>query len=155
MANLPQTRPLSIRDIDKIEDVLQVRVAVVSAKLGNKFVRIPGNSYIDRPLLYIYLEETKGLSHFHAITSIPGCLSSVYFCEKCFKPYNTKANHYCKDFCVACHATQCVETRFRKTCQSCNMTCYSNECYTRHATTAKNGSICDRFWQCIYCKKNH
>ena len=81
-------RPASLNDIEAFEKVLGVRVMVVSARLGNKFITSP--SMDERPCIYVYLVDDD---HYHAITSITGFFSSVYFCQKCLKHYDHKEDH--------------------------------------------------------------
>ena len=45
----------ALTDVAKFENALKVRIAVISARLGNRFIRVPENTYMDRPLLYIYI----------------------------------------------------------------------------------------------------
>lgn len=40
---LPTDKPLNIRDIDRFEDLLDVNILVLSAKLGNKFYHVGRN----------------------------------------------------------------------------------------------------------------
>ena len=85
MAGVPMDRPASLNDVEAFEEVLGVRVMVVSARLGNKFITSPSSD--ERPCIYVYLVDDD---HYHAITSITGFFSSVYFCESCLKHYNNK-----------------------------------------------------------------
>lgn len=69
LVKVPFDRPASLNDIAKFENVLDVRVMVVSARLGNKF--ITSSSTDKRPCVYVYLVDDD---HFHAITSITGVI---------------------------------------------------------------------------------
>ena len=73
-AGVPIDRPGSLNDLQAFEETLRVRIAVVAATLGNKFIRVPGNEREDWPLLYLYLIDHEGISHFHSITNITGFL---------------------------------------------------------------------------------
>ncbi|CAC5421906.1 unnamed protein product [Mytilus coruscus] len=52
-ANLPIDEPLSIRDVARFEDLLDVNILVLSARLGNKFCRVSANT--KRKNIYLYL----------------------------------------------------------------------------------------------------
>ena len=71
-AGIPVDRPGSLDDLPAFEQFFKIRVAVVAASLGNKFIRVPDNAHKDWPILYLYLVDHEGLSHFHAITNITG-----------------------------------------------------------------------------------
>lgn len=88
LSGVPLDRPASLNDLEAFEKVLKVRVMVVSARLGNKFITCPSTD--ERPCIYLYHVEND---HFHAITSITGFFSAIYFCEKCLYHYNNKERH--------------------------------------------------------------
>lgn len=161
IANVPTNRPLSCTDLQAFEETFKLRIAVIAASLGNKFIRVPDNTHEDWPLIYLYLVNHKRVSHFHSIVNITGFFSASYFCERCLKPYNTSLDHSCESTCLTCKGTSCYETETTKTCDSCNMVCRSIECFERHLIkkTAKKGkgndvalSQCDIYWRCPNCK---
>ena len=80
LAGVPLDRPASLNDIEAFEEVLNSRVMVVSARLGNKFITSPSTD--ERPCVYIYLVDD---CHFHTISYITGFFSSAYFCSRCLK----------------------------------------------------------------------
>ena len=61
LAGVPLDRPASLSDIPAFEDVLGVRVMVVSSRLGNKFITTASTD--ERPCIYIYLVDDQ---HFHS-----------------------------------------------------------------------------------------
>ena len=126
LAGIPMERPGSLNDVEAFEQLLGVRVMVVSARLGNKFITAPSSD--DRPCIYIYLVDDE---HFHAITSIRGFFSARYFCDKCLKHYNNKERHECEIKCIVCKRNLCFDEEPVK-CEYCNMTCRSTECYDEH-----------------------
>lgn len=128
-AGVPMDRPGSLNDLAAFEDTLQVRIAVVAASLGNKFIRVPNNDHEDWPLIYLYLLDHEGVSHFHAIVNITGFFSARYFCEKCFKQYNNNTEHRCESTCLTCKSQKCPKTDVTMSCRSCHMVCRSLECY--------------------------
>ena len=69
-ANLSTNKPLTIRDIGALEEVLDVKILVLSAKLGNKFCRVANDP--ERKNIYLYLTENPSGDggHFDGIGSI-------------------------------------------------------------------------------------
>ena len=65
MASVPINQALGLDDIHAFEDLLGVRVMIISARLGSKFITRPSTD--QRPCIYIYLEDDN---HFYAVTSI-------------------------------------------------------------------------------------
>ena len=131
-AGIPTNHPCTLNDISVFEDALQVRIAVIAASLGNKFIRVPNNDHDDWPLLYMYLVNHEGLSHFHAIVNIAGFFSAIYFCDRCFKQYDHNTEHRCEITCLTCKNSNCPETDSTLSCRSCHMFCRSVECFERH-----------------------
>jgi len=148
-------RPASLNDIPAFEDLLDVNILVISAKLGNKFVRITDNTH--RKNLYLYLVD----DHYHAIANISGFFLSHYFCESCLQPYDHNHRHFCATTCIVCKRDGCLETDTPLSCRRCHMTCRSLECFNRHKqNTVSKGknrrrspSQCDTWWKCTTCRK--
>ena len=127
MAGVPMDRLASLNDIEAFEKVLGVRVMVVSARLGNKFITSPSTD--ERPCIYVYLVDDD---HYHAITSITGFFSCNYFCQKCLKHYVHKEKHQCDIRSIVCKTDNCPKTDSPLKCTSCNMDCRSDKCYENH-----------------------
>ena len=127
MAGVPMGRPASLNDIEAFEKVLEVRVMVVSARLGNKFITSP--STVERPCIHVYLVDDD---HYHAITSITGIFSCNYFCQKCLKHYDHKEYHQCDIRCIVCKMDNCPKTDSPLKCTTCNMDCRSDKCNENH-----------------------
>ena len=159
MAGVPMDRSASLNDIEAFEIVLWVRVMVVSARLGNKFITSPSTD--ERPCIYVYLVDDD---QYHAITSINCFFSCVYFCQKCLKHYDHKENHQCDIRCIVCKTYKCPNTDSQLKCTSCNMDCRSDKCYENykkvplHKKGANKGqpngpSQCQKWWKCPTCYK--
>ncbi|MET0103906.1 MAG: DNA polymerase, partial [Sedimenticola sp.] len=159
MAGVPMDRAASLQDIEAFEELLGVRVMVVSAKLGKKFITNPSTD--ERSCIYVYLVDDD---HFHAITSITGFFSAGYFCDKCLYHYNNKERHDCDTSCMVCKRGKCPKTDQPQTCQDCNMDCRSQECFDKHKEVPlhkkgkKKGqprgpSQCQKYWKCLTCYK--
>ncbi|XP_041350680.1 uncharacterized protein LOC121369694 [Gigantopelta aegis] len=156
LAGVPTDRPCSLNDIPAFENVLGCQILVVSAELGNKFLRV-GDQTSQSPKLFLYFVE-QPRPHFHAIVNITGFFSASYFCQHCLKPYNNKTHHSCAFTCIVCHSQNCPETEVQITCLHCHVTCRSPECFWRHKQKKdKKGhtipSKCESFWRCTICKK--
>ena len=135
LAGVPLDRPASLNDIEAFEEVLNTRVMVVSARLGNKFITSPSTD--ERPCIYIYLVDD---CHFHTISNITGFFSSIYFCSTCLKHYDHKERHECEVTCIVCKTTNCPKTESPVTCDQCHMTCRSTKCYQEHKKGGKEGT---------------
>lgn len=157
-ADIPTDRPLSLVDIKPFEDLLNVNIQVLSAKLCNKFCRVanvPG-----RKNIYLYLTQLEnGENHFDGIGSINGVFGYGYFCETCLKPYKNKGKHACQTTCDVCGSNHCIIGDDTLSCFHCNRSCRSKECFDRHITKKdKRGrdeekSMCDKVFQCKKCRK--
>lgn len=157
LAGVPLDRPSSLGDLPAFEDALGVRILVVSARLGNKFLTCAETDHPERPCVYLYLVDDD---HFHAITSITGFFSAIYFCRKCLKHYSTREKHQCEIKCIVCKRDHCTVTDSQMTCVDCHMTCR----FTHHQATPKKcpadkkddpprPSPCEKWWKCTTCFK--
>ena len=148
LAGVPLDRPASLNDVEAFEKALDIRVMVVSARLGNKFITSPSTD--QRPCVYLYLVDD---CHYHTISSVTGFFSARYFCSSCLKHYNNRNEHECEVTCIVCKTTDCLKTEETVTCQICHMTCRSQKCYQRHSTKQKGRSECETWWKCTTCYK--
>ena len=148
LAGVPLDRPASLNDVEAFEKVLDIRVMVVSARLGNRFITSPSTD--QRPCIYLYLVDD---CHYHTISSVTGFFSSIYFCSFCLKHYNNRERHECEVTCIVCKTTDCPKTEAPVTCKKCHMTCRSEKCYQRHSTKNKDRSECETWWKCTTCYK--
>ena len=162
-AGVSKTRELTINDLPKFEGILGVSIAVISADMGNKFMRVCSTENCDqlkRPYIYLYhIAKPDGSGHFHAITKISGFFSMAYFCETCMKPYHHPNRHRCLTVCNICKRNECFVIK-TIVCQDCNMACRSKSCYESHKEKItpkdKKGeakSQCDKWWKCKDCTK--
>ena len=159
LAGIPMDRPASLNDIEAFEEVLGVRVMVVSARLGNKFITSPSSD--EQPCIYVYLVDDE---HYHSITSITGFFCCNYFCKSCLKHYDHKEKHQCDTSCIICKTDKCPKTDTPVKCKDCNMDCRSEKCHEKHKQVPvhKKGkfkgkrsgpSQCEKWWKCLTCYK--
>lgn len=98
--------PLGIIDIKPFENLLDVNILVVSAKLCNKFCRVASNP--SRKNIYLYISKLDNdKEHFDGIGRINGFFGAGYFCETCLKPYKNKGKHACQTTCDVCGNNEC------------------------------------------------
>lgn len=158
-AGLPTDKPLSITDIKHFENLLDVNILVISAKLGNKFCRVANNA--DRANIYLYLSRSpdSGDGQYDGIASINGFFGFGYFCETCLKAYKNKGKHACETTCDVCCSDNCRTSDCQMSCRFCHRTCRNATCYERHSTRKdKRGkdtekSTCEKIYQSKNCKK--
>ena len=105
LARVPLDRPASLNNVEAFEEALDIRVMVVSARLGNKFITRPSTN--QRLCVYLYLVND---CHYHTISSVTGLFSSRYFCSSCLKHYNNKERHEFEVTCIVCKTTDCPKT---------------------------------------------
>ena len=65
LAGVPLDRPASLNDVEVFEEALDIRVMVVSTRLGNKFITSANTD--QRPCVYLYLVDD---CHYHTISSV-------------------------------------------------------------------------------------
>ena len=159
LAGVPQDRAASLNNVEAFEEVLGIRVMIVNARLGNKFITSPSTD--ERPCIYIYLVDDD---HFHSITTITGFFCSNYFCARCLKHYDHREKHQCDMHCIVCKRDHCLKTDRIVLCDHCNMECRSEDCFNQHKKVPvhKKGenkgkvsgpSQCKKWWKCATCYK--
>ncbi|XP_041361863.1 uncharacterized protein LOC121377830 [Gigantopelta aegis] len=157
LAGIRTDQPCSLNDIPAFEVLLQCQILVISAELGNKFIRV-GDPELTHPKLFLYFVE-QPQPHFHGIANIAGFFSMAYFCQSCLKPYSSKKKHSCSTTCIVCYSDDCPEPECLMSCRHCHMTCRSMDCFHRHKQQKKDKkghvipSKCECFWKCTVCKK--
>ena len=110
MANVSMIKPASLSDSSKFENVLGVRIAVLSSDIGNKFIRAPSNELRNKEIIYLYIVGNESTKRFHAVTSPNAFYSCSYFCQTCLQPYHNKNRHRCESCCLVCQSSSCRET---------------------------------------------
>ena len=151
-AGLAVNKFLTICDISRFEELLNVDILVVSSRLGNKFMRVPSDENSIKQRLYLYLVELDKSFHFHVITNISRYFGKK-FCSNCLLPYQKL--HKCKNSCFVCkRKDNCTSTNCEMSCRSCHMTCKSMSCFESHKSSEnKKQSECEHWWKCTVCKK--
>ena len=122
----------------------------------------------DKKIVLAY-DETQGVGHYDVVTTLTGYLGTSYFCYKCYKGYNDKGKHACKnnpEHCHACLQDGCVDFANRSDkpafyCEKCGRNFYGTMCLQNHLTKSQDGkelqvrgsSVCETRKKCKECKK--
>ena len=148
-----------ITNIPKMEEIFAIRICVVSALTGRKFL-YPGNpQYVNNGTVYLYHSD----HHFDVITNIRGFLGQRHFCEYCLKGFRRPTSHSCPHFCTLCNRQNCTlrKANYRKVCGKCNYVFTTSlSCYLHHKKPRKHNagfakSLCERRWRCPICSKSY
>ena len=139
--------PLTIEDIGFCEDILDIQVKIVCAENFNNIIY---KGRAERPVkIYLY----KQGNHFDVIKKMGPFYGSVYYCDKCDKPYKNKDQHRCRGkkgkVCPLCmKGIHAVEDKNKIYCNNCNRYCYNNTCFRDHSLV-----VCPAVFKCSKCSK--
>jgi len=139
---------LTIEDIKKIEQKLDIQIKVVCAEKLNSIIYSGPDKDIK---IYLY----KNKNHFDVINSMAAFFGSSYYCHECDTKYNNKDQHICKKEyrCNVCngekHPEHVIENPKWKYCGDCFRSFFNMECFKNH----KSNETCDTVWKCKKCKK--
>ena len=84
-ANVP-LGPCGLNEVALFQQYLSdYQIVILSGDHNNSIIYPPQSSGTDeKPRLTLYLHD----NHFDVITTVPGFLGRVYFCFRCYKPYD-------------------------------------------------------------------
>ena len=150
-ANVP-LGPCGLEEVDLFQKYLTAyEINIVSGNHDNaiiysKYGVLPN----DVKPIYLYLHD----NHYDVITSMPGFLSTSYYCHKCRRAYAKKFDHLCPGMCKSCRSYECYVNEPMQ-CDQCKRTFKSRACYERHKEQM-NGtkSICETIRKCEKCQKS-
>ena len=93
-------------------------INIVSADHDNSIIYPPKPTTSKAKPIYLYLHG----GHYDVITSMPGFLSSAYFCHKCRCAYSNTLGHLCTGMCKACRSFNCNVNgpKLSLECDQCN-----------------------------------
>ncbi|XP_029975791.1 uncharacterized protein LOC115408984 [Salarias fasciatus] len=110
-----------------------------------------------RPI-FLYLAE----NHFSGIKNLKGFLGVRYVCSFCFQGYNNPHTHSCGGYCPVCNDPDCKQRVWSPvTCDRCNRTCRSSECFDKHNELRERirgetyASNCDIYKKCLKCNSTY
>ena len=150
--------PCGIPEVEMFQNHLtNYEINIVSAEHNNSIIYPPKPSTSEAKPIYLYLHG----GHYDVITSMPGFLSSAYFCHKCKRPYSNTLGHLCEGMCTSCRSFNCnahdsnIDTNWYLECSQCNRGFNSQACYDRHKEPIGKGrSVCEGIKKCGKCGKS-
>ena len=148
-ANVP-FGPCGLDEVDMFQKYLtNYEITVVSEDCNDSIIYPPEPT--DKQPIYLYLHN----KHFDVITSMPGFLSTSYFCHQCRKTYCKTTEHLCPAMCRSCRAFGCVSDGKWVECNECNRMFKSRACYAHHKEPLPGGrSVCQTIRKCEKCGKS-
>ena len=149
-ANVP-FGPCGLPEVDLFQKYLtNYEINIVSGNHNDSIIYPPKPSTNNNVTpIYLYLHD----NHYDVITSIPGFLSTSYFCHKCSQSYSNKFDHLCDGMCKSCRSYDCVLNGNGLKCNEC---LFKNKtCYDRHKEPVDgNRSVCQAIRKCGKCGKS-
>ena len=148
-ANVP-LGPCGLAEVDMFQRHLtQYEINIVSGNHDNAII-YPSQPSVDKTPIYLFLHD----NHYDVITSMPGFLSTSYFCHKCRRAYAKKFDHLCPGMCKSCRSYECNVNEPMQ-CDQCKRTFKSRSCYERHKERTNGAkSICETIRKCEKCNKS-
>ena len=143
VANVP-FGPCGLPEVALFQKYLtSYEINIVSGNHNNSIIYPPKSSN-NVTLIHLYLHD----NHYDVITSMPGFLSTNYFCHKCHKTYDHTSDHLCNAMCRACRSYGCVLDGDGLKCNECDRLFKNKACYDHHTVqrkerrTRKYGASC-------------
>ena len=149
-ANVP-LGPCGLDEVKLFQKYLiNYEITVISGDCNDSIIYPPEPG--DKQPIYLYLHG----KHFDVITSMPGFLSTGYFCHQCRKVYSKTTDHLCKPMCTSCRSFDCVAGSDSEwvECNECMRWFKSRACYAHHKEPLPGGrSVCQTIRKCEKCGK--
>ena len=151
-ANVP-FGPCGLPEVDLFQKYLtNYEINIVSGNHNSSIIYPPtpfGNNNVTP--IYLYLHD----NHYDVITSMPGFLSTSYFCHKCNKSYSNISDHLCDAMCRSCRSYDCVIDGNGIICDECERWFKSKDCYDHHKeNVVGTRSVCQTIRKCEKCGKS-
>ena len=150
-ANVP-FGPCGIPEVEMFQKYLtNYEINIVSGNHNSSIIYPPKPSTNNNVTpIYLYLHD----NHYDVITSMPGFLSTVYFCHTCRRSYTDKLKHLCPGMCKSCRSYDCIVNDPLE-CNECNRWFKSKACYDRHKEPVDGTrSVCQGIKKCGKCGKS-
>ena len=149
-AKVPMGPSCGLEEVDMFQKHLtEYEINIVSGNHDNAII-YPKKPSTDKTPIYLFLHD----NHYDVITSMPGFLSTVYFCHKCKRAYSNKLDHLCPGMCKSCRAYECYSIDPTH-CEQCKRTFKSRACYERHKEPVGAArSVCETIRKCEKCQKS-
>ena len=152
--DLPMDSPISVADIPKFEEHLNVDFVILAPHLNYK-PWYTSHKAGERRIYMLFVKVSPSqpddnIGHFHPVTKISGLFKGKGFCHTCLSPYIKQKGHSCIDSCKVCQHQPCIIIKGQcKICNVCNRFVKSVECYERHI---RNGE-CETIHRCKRCSR--
>ena len=142
--------PCSLTELAKFQSVLpDVKIHVLSKEsFGGIIYKGPDDEYRHHIYLYHYN------NHYDVITTMSGFMQKSYFCRDCFKGYDHREEHTCKNHCPCCLRKPNCELVLWKYCDDCHRYFKSTDCYQQHKVISGKSSTCNILRRCEICGKS-
>ena len=150
-ANVP-FGPCGLPEVDLFQKYLtNYEINIVSGNHNDSIIYPPKPSNNNNVTpIYLYLHD----NHYDVITSMPGFLSTSYFCHKCSKSYCKNSDHLCDAMCRSCRSYGCILNGEGLKCSECNRMFKNKTCYDHHKEPIGGGrSVCQTIRKCEKCGK--
>ena len=151
-ANVP-LGPCGMAEVKLFQRYLtNYQIIVVSGDHNGSIIYPPKPPGTDeKPTINLYFHD----NHFDVITTLPGFLNRIYFCQRCHKSYDHTADHLCSTMCKSCRAFGCVLEGDGIVCNECDRLFKNQACYDHHKEPINGGgrSVCEVVRKCEKCEK--
>ena len=149
-ANVP-FGPCGLSEVDLFQKYLtNYEITIVSGNHNDSIIYPSKPSNNNVTPIYLYLHD----NHYDVITSMPGFLTTSYFCHKCHKTYDHTSDHLCDAMCRACRSFGCVLDGNGMVCNECDRLFKNKTCYDNHKEPVAGGrSVCQTIRKCEKCGK--
>ena len=143
--------PCGLPEVELFQKYLtKYEINIVSTAHNSSIIYPPKPSTNNATPIYLHLHE----NHYDVITSMPGFLTSAYFCHSCRKAYSNKHAHLCEGMCKSCRAYDCT-VKDPVVCNLCKRWFKSKACYDRHKEPIGAArSVCEAIKKCEKCGKS-
>ena len=143
--------PCGLPEVELFQKYLtKYEINIVSPAHDNSIIYPPKPTTSNAKPIYLHLHN----NHYDVITTMPGFLSTVYFCHACRQSYSDKLSHLCPGMCKSCRSYDCV-VNDPVECNLCNRWFKSKACYDRHKETVGGArSVCQSIKKCEKCGKS-
>ena len=118
--------PCGLPEVDLFQKYLtNYEINIVSGNHNDSIIYPPKPSTNNNVTpIYLYLHD----NHYDVITSMPGFLSTNYFCHKCKKTYSNNSDHLCDAMCRSCRSYDCVLDGNGMVCDECDRLLVADRC---------------------------
>ena len=157
---LPENRAISVNELYKFEQHLQLQIIVVSGDCLNE-VSYRGIESREKQIM-LYMAN----GHYTPVVNPRSLMKNKDLCTSCYEWYNNQSGrHSCQGHCSLCERDNCfVDPNTSERCPDCNLQIRNSECMRLHKTPAtykqgekkgelKRASKCETYYKCPLCTR--